>query len=260
MEFFSLTSYAATVADILNIPSPLQAQASQKEFASMVKHTAGKSITKALLYHPDAIGAWHYQKYWEFFLPVLAHTQWCVPFRSVMPSVTPVCFASMYTGTFPKVHGIQAYEKPIVTIDSLFDALCRGGKKTALVAVEGSSMSKIFLNRNIDYFILPYDQQCKEKALALLREGTYDVISVYTQEYDDVMHRTGPESAESLQALKHQIAIFDELACAAEEAWKKEAALLTFSPDHGVHRLENGQGAHGSDLPEDLNIFHFFGV
>jgi predicted AlkP superfamily pyrophosphatase or phosphodiesterase len=52
-----------------------------------------------------------------------------IPFSTVMPSVTPVCFGTMYTGAQPQVHGIQAYVKPVITIDTIFDAFIRNGKK-----------------------------------------------------------------------------------------------------------------------------------
>ena len=52
-----------------------------------------------------------------------------LPLQTVMPSVTPVCFATMYTGAQPEVHGIQSYTKPVVKTDSVFDVLIRNGKK-----------------------------------------------------------------------------------------------------------------------------------
>ena len=47
-----------------------------------------------------------------------------------MLPVTPVCFGTMYTGAQPAVHGIQKYEKPVIQIDTIFDALIRAGKMT----------------------------------------------------------------------------------------------------------------------------------
>ena len=40
----------------------------------------------------------------------------------------------------------------------------------------------------------------------------------------------------------------------------KHRMLLSYSPDHGQHLTEGGRGAHGSKLPEDMNILHFFGT
>jgi len=72
---------------------------------------------------------------------------------SVMPSVTPVCFASMYTGAMPNVHGIQAYEKPVLSTDTVFDAFIRADLKPAIVSTANDSISCIFLERDMDYFI-----------------------------------------------------------------------------------------------------------
>jgi hypothetical protein len=30
--------------------------------------------------------------------------------------------------------------------------------------------------------------------------------------------------------------------------------------DHGIHTNDEGHGTHGSDLPEDLNVMHFYGL
>lgn len=59
-----------------------------------------------------------------------------------MPSVTPVCFASMYSGVMPEIHGIMRYEKPVLKIKTVFDALAAAGKRCAIVSTEGDSISK----------------------------------------------------------------------------------------------------------------------
>jgi len=252
----SLTKFASTLARIIGVEQPQCADSPIDDFNEIINN----SIDRVMIYNPDAIGMWLYQKYYTDFLTVLKHAPLCVPFQAVMPSKTPVCFATMYTGVLPAVHGIQSYTKPVVKTDSLFDSLIRAGKKVALVVVEASSMSKIFAEKDMDYYIMDYDKQVKEKALELIKANEYDFISIYTQEYDDVMHKTGPESSESLQALRNQIEIFDELAGAIETYWEKHRSLITFSPDHGVHLVNDGTGTHGTDMPEDLNILHFFGV
>ena len=30
--------------------------------------------------------------------------------------------------------------------------------------------------------------------------------------------------------------------------------------DHGCHEIDGGCGSHGLDMPEDLNIHHFYGI
>ena len=100
---------------------------------------------------------------------------------------------------------IRSYTKPVITIDSLFDSLRRSGKRVALSAVAESSMALIFQNRDIDYFLTPYDGEATEKGLELIAGGNYDVVVVYNQEYDDMIHDTVPESPQAMAAVDHHI-------------------------------------------------------
>jgi len=256
----SMTSVAATVADVMGIEPPRQAETKIGWLADLLKDKANGTADRVVMYNPDAIAMWLVQNYTGDFAPVLRHTQAAVPLRSVMPAVTPVCFASMYTGTQPAVHGVKKGEKPVVATDSLFDALIRVGKRVAIVAVAGSSMSKIYAGKALDYFFLPYDEEVTQKALELIETDEYDFISVYTQGYDDAMHLTGTESAAALEGMRSQAAFFEQIALAAEKYYRAHSTLLCFCTDHGVHTNEFGGGTHGDEIPEDLNILHFFGV
>ncbi len=256
----SMNQFAATIAECLDIPIP---SAAEPKISFMYSYLQKKNITKvekALIYNPDAIGMWLFQKYTSWFLPVLNHTQLGIPVNTVWPSVTPVCFGTMYTGVMPSVHGIQKYEKYQLSQESLFDCLAKSGKRTAIVAVENSSMAILFGGRSIDYFILPYDNEVNEKAKELIANDEYDVIVVYNQEYDDVMHQTFPESEISLNALKHHIDAFDSLCKVCENSWKKYNSLVCWATDHGIHTDVDGHGSHGADIEEDINVMHFFGV
>jgi predicted AlkP superfamily pyrophosphatase or phosphodiesterase len=213
-----------------------------------------------VMYNPDAIAMWLFQNHTADFTPVLNNTQVGVPLKTVFPSVTPVCFASMYTGTQPEIHGVKQYEKPVVITDSLFDALLRAGKRVAIVAVKGSSMSKIYAGKALDYYFETYDEEVAQRAVELIEKDTYDFISVYTQGYDDAMHLTGTESEVALEAMRSQIKIFERIALAVEANYRAHDTLLCFCTDHGVHTKETGGGTHGADIPEDMNIMHFFGI
>ncbi len=256
----SMTGAAATFAEALGMRKPKEAAEAINLVKNLRDAYVGGAVDRLLIYNPDAIGLWLFQKYTNDFAPVLKHTQLGVPVKTVMPSVTPVCFGTMYTGVLPQVHGIQAYEKKLITTDSLFDVAAREGKKAAIVAVADSSMSVIFKERDIDYYILPYDQEVNERALELIKEDNYDLLVVYNQEYDDTMHRTGTESTEALQAMRNHIAAFDVLANAVKRHWKQHNTMLCWATDHGIHQLENGHGMHGDDIEEDMNVMHFYGV
>ncbi len=254
-----MEQFSATVSKICNVKKPKQAENSISIIDNYLENTDFKQAERVLIYNPDAIGMWLYQKYNDLFVKVIEHAPICIPVQSVMPSVTPVAFGTMYTGVSPSIHTITKYEKKLITIDSLFDALSRDNKKVALISVQDASMSVIFNERNIDYYIMPYDQEVNEKAKEIINSDLYDVVVVYNQEYDDVMHKTGTESKESINALKNHIKSFDELSIVARNSWKDKNHCLIWATDHGIHDLENGLGTHGSDLEEDLNVLHFYG-
>lgn len=215
-------------------------------------------IEKVLIYNPDAIGMWLFQKYTKDFYDLLKNVQLTIPVRAVLPSVTPVCFGTMYTGLSPEEHGITKYEKRVIEKESLFDKLSKLGKKVAIVAVENSSMANIFSGRDIDYYILKYDDEVNAKANDLIIKNNYDVIVVYNQEYDDLMHKTGPESDESLNAMRKHIKTFSNFVDLVKNNWTEYNSLICCATDHGIHVDEKGKGTHGYDLEEDLNILHFF--
>ncbi len=40
--------------------------------------------------------------------------------------------------------------------------------------------------------------------------------------------------------------------------WTGHDTLVGFAMDHGCHEIDGGCGSHGLDMPEDLNIVHFY--
>ena len=260
-DSISMTQLAATISNAMGVEPPRQADHSIPLVDAYVERAlGGKKVDRVLIYNPDCVGLWIYQKYTELMAPVILNTQLAVPMATVNPSWTPVCFGSMYTGVLPEVHGIQGYTKPVITVDSLFDSLPRAGKKVALVVVEHSSMAMIFQNRDVDYYILPYDDTVTEKALELIPQDQYDVIVVYNQEYDDMIHRTAPESEKAMAALNHHIRDFDRLTASVKEHWSGHDTLVCWASDHGNHLDWRGHGTHGEYRPEDINVMHFYGV
>ena len=250
-----MQSTCATIAALLGIEAPADAYAPCKQVVNYVEKRLGKP-ERVIMYNPDAIAHHLWQKYPDLYTPVLELSPLPVPICTVMPSVTPVCFASMYTGVSPEVHGIRKYEKPVLTCDTLFDCLIRAGKKCAIVSTAGDSISMIFLEREMDYFIYPTLEEVNEKAYELIAEDKYDLLVIYNANFDSIMHRYGPESPEALVALDHNCREYAALAELAEKTGRKTA--LAFAPDHGCHEIDGGCGSHGLDMEEDLNILHFW--
>lgn len=267
----SLTHYCATVCKLMGIEPPEHAQEPLDWVVNTLNQLCKDGFDRVLIHNPDAVGMWLYQDYPDAFEPVLRNTQLTIPFRSVMPSVTPVCFGTMYTGAEPAVHGIQAYAKPVIKIDTFFDAVLRAGKSVALIATPTCSLSNIFLERDIHFYHCKNEGDVIEKAQQLIAEDAYDVICVYTYMFDTLNHRNGPYHPQTLNALYRQGQYFDMLVSTVKRCWKQHNTLVSFSPDHGVHEVvpygselnSKGnpvRGHHGSDCTQDLNILHYMGV
>lgn len=257
-----LTAVTGTICKCMGLRKPEYAEDGIDMVSDIFrsKFRKGKA-EKLLIYNPDAIAMWLYQKYTMLYGPVLEHTQLMLPMLASFPPVTPVCFGSMYTGAKPEVHKIEHYEKKHIKVESLFDVLAEAGLNTVLVSREGSSMSKLFEGRNITYFTKEtQDETAVARGIELLESRKYDAVIVYNMDYDDSIHETEPESERSISALKRHIRDFSRLAKAAANSWKDYDTLLLFAPDHGIHKTILGVGDHYADIPEDMNMLHFYGV
>ena len=255
----SLDTLCASLCKIMGIAAPQYAAEPTDTLVQYAQSVFGENVAERIfMYNPDAIAQWIYEKYSYLMQEVIDKTDVKIPFCCAMPSVTPVCFGTMYTGAQPSVHGIQSYVKPVIKIDTIFDAMIRVGKKCAIVSTSNDSMSKIYLEREMDYYIYDTVEEVNAKAMELIVADEYDFIVVYNKWYDAKMHKFGPESIEALAELRSnskEYAVFDEL---IQKHWKNYNSLVGFAMDHGCHEIDGGCGSHGLDMPEDLNIVHFY--
>jgi len=219
------------------------------------------TVDKCLVYAADAIGEKVFHKYRSSFETVLKHAAVMVPLRAVFPPKTPVCYASMFTGAVPEIHGIRKPEKPVLACDTIFDAFIRAGRRVAILAVAGCSIDRIFRNRNIDYFTEHDHAQAIDRTIGLLESDKHDLIVAYHGGYDDRLHKTTPYCPEAIQVMHDVIDSFERVAHAVEAHWKQYDRMIVFAPDHGAHVSQTtGRGTHGEDIPDDMHIQHFFGL
>ena len=220
------------------------------------------SIERCLIYCPDALGNQIWSRCPEHVATITAEAPQRVHLPSVLPPKTPVCFASMFTGAQPHQHGIRRYERPVLACDTLFDAVIRSSRRVAIVAVQNCSIDLIFRNRAIDYYSEAYDQEVTTRALATLSSNIHDLVVVYHQEYDDLLHQTHPYSDNCLAAAERHVASFRVLSQAARDAWQSRYRYaIIFAPDHGCHtNPETGKGDHSLDITEDMSVSHWYGV
>lgn len=246
-----IRSITPTVCHLLGVEPPRLSSVPALDIAGSVK--------RVLIYCPDAIGAAIIREHADWFAAVLAAAPRAVALRSMVPPKTPVCFASMFTGAAPREHGIEGPVRPVLTCDTLFDAVSRARRNVAIAAVKDSSIDLIFRNRSLDYFSETYDQDVTARTRELLAADRHDLIVAYHQEYDDCLHRTTSRSEPALVAVRHHIAAFAALAQTAARAWRSYPYAVMFCPDHGAHDGD-GRGTHGDDIPDDMELTHFVGL
>ena len=255
----SLDTITCSLCDIMGIKPPKYADNTCDIMTDYAKRVLGdKKADRIFMYNPDAIAQWIYEKYPNLFLETVRRTDIEVPLLSPMPTVTPVCFATMYSGAQPSEHGILKYEKPVLTVETIFDALIKAGKKPAIVGFPTCSVTKIFQEREMDYYAYNTIEEIHAKVVELIIEDKHDFIAIHAYNYDSLMHKYGPESPEALGALKVNVefyAMFDRL---IQKYWRQHNVFMGFAMDHGCHEIETGGGSHGLEMDEDLNITHFY--
>ena len=256
-----ISSVKSTALQLAGIEIPENIEKTNPVISALAeKKLGGASVDRVVIYNPDAVALWLYQKYTEMFTKAALCSDLALPMDSVMPSVTPVCFASMYTGVMPEIHGIKKYEKPVLTVNTIFDSYIKAGKKAAIVSTAKDSISMIFLEREMDYFIYDTPEKVNAKALELIDEDNYDLIVIYNGNYDGMMHKYGPEAEIPMDALRMNIDFYAELVEKINSQWKNHSVFYGFCPDHGCHEIDGECGSHGLDMQEDMNVIHFYGI
>jgi predicted AlkP superfamily phosphohydrolase/phosphomutase len=256
---YAIDSVTPTVSKLMKFDPPEGASAAP--IKEIIEAAKGKTIKKILLYAPDAIGEWIFQAHKTEFKDVIAEAPIQIQVQSMTPSYTPVCYGSMFTGMKPAEHGIIKYMKPVLTVETLFDAASKAGLKVALAAVKDCSIDLIFRDRKIDYYTEKYDPEVNQRVLKLLEKDDYDLIVAYNQEYDDLMHDSTPTNPEAIEAFRRHLKAFKMLANAFNKRYSGVDRVIAFLPDHGTHvDPESGKGSHGTDSPDDMEVRHFWGV
>ena len=256
-----ITQVASTVLSLLGVsPDEKMALPVSELIAGAQEKFSGEKCDRIVMYNPDAIAFWIYKKYREKYFSKLENAaDLMLPMLSVFPPVTPACFGSMYSGLQPSEHGIQSYVKPVLKCVTIFDRLIAEGKKAAIVSTAGDSISLIFLERKMDYFIYKTVKECNKKAAELIKKDEYDVIILYNTDYDYWMHRSSPTGLPAKNALKKDVAEYLALKELIQSEWLgRHRTALAFAPDHGCHRWLGLLGNHGINEPCDMNTVHFW--
>ena len=215
-------------------------------------------MEKILIFCPDAVGEVHRRKFPEKLARVEKLAGMRFKSSSVMASVTPVCFATIFSGASPEVHGIKTYTKPVLTVETLFDVLAKAGKNVAVISRNGCSIDKIFRNRDVDYFSFRTDAAIHKQTRKLLEDSDYDVIVSYYMDYDYFSHKCGPYAEKPVNALETGVQYFETLVSDVDKYWAKYDRTVIWAPDHGNHIIDETSGGHGSNIQEDMVVNHFY--
>jgi predicted AlkP superfamily pyrophosphatase or phosphodiesterase len=174
--------------------------------------------------------------------------------RSVMPTITPVNFATMLTGTSPVIHTIRDRTEELKH-ETIFDALRERGGSSATAARAKSSLG-ILISPHADEPGIAEsntDEEVTRIAIDALRRGV-DLLWVQLLDVDDAGHAYGPHSSQSVAAVKGADARLREVALGAREGGYGLIVLA----DHGQHTaVDDGgkvYGTHGTEADDDVYV------
>jgi predicted AlkP superfamily pyrophosphatase or phosphodiesterase len=174
--------------------------------------------------------------------------------RSVMPSITPVNFATMLTGAGPEAHNIRDRTEKLA-LETIFDVLRERGKTSATAARALSSLG-ILISPHADrpgIAASNLDEEVKAIVIDHLRKGVH-LLWVQLLDVDDAGHAHGPLSPQSVEACHRDDGHLREI---AEAAYEEGYGLIVLA-DHGQHTVEAEDGVrhgtHGTDMSEDIYV------
>ncbi|MDP3897290.1 MAG: alkaline phosphatase family protein [Mesorhizobium sp.] len=198
--------------------------------------------------------------------------------RSVLPSTSACCYASIHTGVSPQVHGVLANEiRHRVTQPDIFSEVTASGGKTG--AVTHSYWSEFFnrypfeMVRDIEYdepdspithgrfhtmTAYGHDNQMTPSDVDLfatltmlcVRHGI-DYGILHTCTLDSMGHRFGHDCGQ----MDHALAVMDAMLAAFLPKWLEMGYEVIVTADHG----QTNRGHHGGhdDEMQDVALYYF---
>ena len=244
---YCMTCVAPTIADILNLPAPKQATGEAIAAIVSVLRPAERLAVLA----PDALGHFAWRR-WRHEMPFLRslHERHSLVLRAVMPTITPVNFATMVAGADRSVHGVGAFTDDF-RCETLFDVVRAHGGQSAGVGQKGYTGSEL-LGRCADIRGTAEsntDDEVETISLDIAAEQRPQFIIVQLGSTDDIFHQFGPSSPQVVPKLQETD---DRLRRMAERLTALGYDII-INADHGQHDTETG-GSHGTDSDEDALV------
>lgn len=245
-----MRSLAPTVCDVLEVRSPKSAVGAPVQ---MITETLMGS-PRLLVVVIDAFGASTWEAARELTpnfnsLARIHQTR----FKSVMPSITPVNFATMLTGAGPETHKIRDRTQEL-RCETIFEIL-REVEKVSATAARALSSLGILISPFADKPGLASsntDIEVTEIAIQATQEKV-DLLWVHLLDVDDAGHSFGPQSDESLAAVGNADRNLGKI---LQHASSNGYSVIVLA-DHGQHTVVRDgviQGTHGTDMFEDTIV------
>ncbi|MFC1479754.1 alkaline phosphatase family protein [Planctomycetota bacterium] len=237
---------APTVCRLLGVapPDECEVEAIQEIVMSL------SSKPRIALIVIDAVGESTFNTHREF-APYLSNTadSHYLTLQSVMPTITPVNFASMATGTLPITHSIREREENIF-IDTLFDALRRGGRTSAVAARERSTLN-LLLSSKADERAVAVNNKDSEIITCieeLLENDLFDFFWIQLLDMDDAQHTFGVQNPSAGKVLGK----LDSNLCHLSDLLGELDYGIIICSDHGQHdNDDNSGGTHDGTSADD---------
>ncbi|AZN38577.1 alkaline phosphatase family protein [Paenibacillus albus] len=178
--------------------------------------------------------------------------------ETLYPARTVVCFSSMFTGTYPREHGITSNMvwKLGIKVESIFDSLRKVGKVGRLLGIahlidsmgdDVESVTAVMHNDKADRNIM-------ERAKLIMAEQNPDLLIVQFIATDQTGHSMGALYDEYRQKIEEADALIAEFVQWLEVNGHAEDATFIVCADHGQ---ADGIGGHGH-LDEGERYVPFF--
>lgn len=180
--------------------------------------------------------------------------------ETVYPARTVVCFSSMFTGTYPREHGIQSNMvwKLGIRVESIFDSLRKVNKKGRLLGIahlidsmgdDVDSVTAVMHNDKADRLIM-------EQAKRIMTEQNPELLVVQLIATDQTGHSRGVFYDDYTQKIKEADVLVKDFTEWLQAGGYMKNTTLVICADHGQ---ADGIGGHGH-LDEGERYVPFFMV
>ncbi|MFD2614286.1 alkaline phosphatase family protein [Paenibacillus gansuensis] len=178
--------------------------------------------------------------------------------ETVYPARTVVCFSSMFTGTYPREHGIKSNMvwKLGIKVESIFDSLRKVGKKGRLLGIAhlidsmGDDVESVTAVMHNDLA----DRNIINRAKKIMAEQNPDLLVAQLIGTDQTGHSMGVLYDEYIVKIEEADRLIEEFVGWMEGRGMMDNTTLLICADHGQ---ADGIGGHGH-LDEGERFVPFF--